>query len=393
MKRNLLFLFILIMLFTSCTKEDKLIDISSIEPVYKYDGSDDIEIDSKYKVIFEISDNYFVVSKEHHKQNFMDINGNLLLDKFYRNVFRFSDGLAPVIEEDLKKCYYIDVNGKIVIDTVDGSEIRYSNPFRNGLAEIPLKNRSYNVKDFVIIDTKGNIVEDYKLYLENAFINKKNEIIYDKGKEINEILGKNSNKKLEEISLKLEHDAGENDVIFYSVGERVGLYDRKKDELITQPKYIDYIDKFVNKKVYVLKMKRNYDADLILIDETGKELKKINNYGKLKLTEEKPLDFPSRASYGISFTVNDDKIVANFDKASVVLDMDGNEVLKSKYRNLLSVEENGMISFYDEKTGKYGLINLNDELILKGYDMISNVCNNAVLLEKDGKIVIHKFKN
>ena len=408
MKRNLLFLFILIMLFTSCTKEDKVssIDISSIEPVYKYDGSDDIEIDSKYKVNHKISENYFLVIDENEKYNLMDINGNLLLNDFYLSVGNFSDGLAPVIEGENRndkniKRYYINNKGEIAIDKVDNREMVLVTEFKYGFSGIVLKenenslsetigyltNNSSEIRGYITIDTNGNIISVGLPKLENVYSNWRKKIVYEKGKVLDGF-------GLSQEFVTLDKHVNKGDIIFYSLGDIFGLYDKNKDEILTQPLYSwACMQPFVDGKIYAFK--ENYindNLELVLLDESGKELKKINKYGRLRKKEIKIDSNKSEITYNVSL-INDNKIVANFDKVSVVLDMDGNEILKSKYRNLLDVEENGMISFYDEKTGKYGLINLNDELILKGYDRISNVCNNTILLTKDGKTVIHKLKN
>lgn len=406
MNIKLICLFILIILRYVFGKKNKFnvnsIDVSLLEPVYKYDGSDDIEIDSKYNVLnYKISEGYFIVSNGKREYNFMDTNNKLLLNDFCIRAYDFSDGLAPITEkvdyENVKR-YYINNKGEIVIDKVEGLELTSIDSFVNGVADVYLEENLPEIRGVVGIDTNGKIVDKSITELENVYADVRRKSVYKKRKILNKLnivyeKGKVLNRdNLVKVCAMLHNYSNKGNIIFYRVGYEIGLYDKNKDEIITNPLYAwPCMQPFVNGKTYVFKEKNN-NFELILIDETGKELKKINKYGKLQ-KKGNPVGMNlSSGAFNVSYIKND-KIVVNFNKVSVVLDMDGNEVLKSKYKNLLEVEENGMIRFYDEKTEKYGLINLNDELILKGYDRISNVYNNVVLLTKDGKTVIHKLKN
>ncbi len=319
----------------------------------------DIVIDSsKYSIEYNyaISDGFFIIrkrnsdSKDKKDYAFMDLQGNILNNAFYKSCTPFRENLANVsfFDNGYTKESFINTKGEIVIDKVLGKDIvLLSSPiFINGMTKLAFLENDQ--AQFVLIDKKANIVEapkiDGEVFISNAY--------YDCGKFVRCSRKEYENNK--KLRFYLEHKL-ENLPVLPSIPEN------------------DYEIVFVLDRLAAIR-----DKEFVLLDSQGKVLKNFSKeYGNI--------DF----EHLNNLYKNEDLAINFTNKNSIIVDYDGNLLTETNYQNLGKVS-NGYVSF--EKDGKFGLLNIKGELILAPeYDAISNVYENHVLLKKGDKTYIHQL--
>ncbi len=375
MKKNFIFLLLLcVMLLGACAEETAHTDktntrkLTTADYMPSQNTENDIRIDKKYEVTPYISEGFFTVriaDGEKRKTAFMDLNGNILGDKFYRNEYGFfNDGLACVFDLD-GETYFINTKGESAITSVDGRKIIGAQPFMNGLTLVSFsKNLSDN--DFACINTKGEIIEKPPITHSGKRVFTDDEMN----------VAPMSHERYTFYQQLLEKNADQ------EFPPQFGIYDLKENKKVTEPIYSYHqFPNFVGDKTVVVK-----DGDVLILDVAqNKVIKNLTKeYGFVALEDERlrPINHLTEEGMALNFK----------DKDSIIVDTNG-ELLFDTGRGVakLSSIVDGKIIYLIEN--KFGIMNINNKTLLGNeFEETSNIYNNTVLLKKDGQWMIHKLE-
>lgn len=110
-------------------------------------------------------ENGLAIISNQSKSGIIDSNLNIIIPPIYRSVFKLSDGLIHVIN-DQKQSAFFDPSGKLIIPFKDYR----ATSFKNGISFITSNDSSFTKRKVALMDKSGSIITDFKFTKVENFI-------------------------------------------------------------------------------------------------------------------------------------------------------------------------------------------------------------------------------